>query len=157
MQVRRATRDDLNGIGRIADAAHWHGYQGLLTPATISSLIRRDYGPSTLKRRLLRGWLLVAEHAGRVVGFADVEVDEGAIHLRAIAAEPPGAEGSISGALLEAAREEAPDLPVCTDVLLGHLESEHFYEAHGFVPGETFHDVIFEEHVVERRWWLVPA
>ena len=63
MQVRRATRDDLNGIGRVADAVHWHGYRGLLAPATIRSLIRRDYGPPALKRRLLRGWLLVAEQA----------------------------------------------------------------------------------------------
>ena len=157
MQVRRATRDDLKGIGRVADAAHWHGYQGLLSPATISSLIRRDFGPSALKRRLLGGRLLVAEEAGGVVGFADLEVDAGVIHLRAIVAEVPGEEGTVSGALLEAAREVAPGLPICTDVLLGHLESEHFYERQGFVPGETFHDVLFEEHVVERRWWLVTA
>jgi len=124
---------------------------------TISSLIRRDYGPSTLKRRLLSGRLLVAENAGRVVGFADADLEEGAIHLRTIAADPPGEAGGIGDALLSAVRAAAPDLPVCADVLLGHLESEHFYEGQGFVPGETFHEVVFTEQVVERRWWLAPA
>ncbi|MDR9451057.1 MAG: hypothetical protein RI637_07565, partial [Acidimicrobiia bacterium] len=40
------------------------------------------------------------------------------------------------------------------DVVLGNQAAESFYEARGFVPGETMQVVLFGERLIERRWWL---
>jgi hypothetical protein len=39
-------------------------------------------------------------------------------------------------------------------VLLGNLDGERFYESQGFAPGEIIEGTLFDEDVVERRWWL---
>ncbi len=154
MQVRRATRDDLLAIGRVADAAHWEAYDGLLPPETISGLLRRDFSPSSLKRRLLSGCVLVAESGGRVVGFADAEAAAGRILLRSIAVESESEGDAAALSLLGAAQALAPGFPVCADVVLGNVEDERFYENQGFVPGETLHETVLDEPLIERRWWL---
>ena len=48
----------------------------------------------------------------------------------------------------------APELPMCSDVVLGHLAAETFFESIGFVPGEVIEDDLQGEHIVRRRWWL---
>ena len=40
------------------------------------------------------------------------------------------------------------------DVILGSQAAESFYEAKGFVPGETMQVTLFGERMIERRWWL---
>jgi N-acetylglutamate synthase-like GNAT family acetyltransferase len=154
MLVRKATRDDLLAIGRVADVAHWQDYEGLLAPATISKLLRRDFSPSSLKRRLLTGSVLVVETAGRIAGFADAEIAEGHIRLRNIAIDPERDPDAAALSLLGAVQTLAPGLPVCADVVLGNVQSELFYEKQGFVPGETLHEVVLDEPLIERRWWL---
>jgi GNAT superfamily N-acetyltransferase len=157
VKVRKATRGDLIEIGRVADAAHWGAYSGLLAPSTITRLLQRDFAPGPLKRRLLSGQVVVAESAGSLVGFADAEVQPGSVKLTALSTEPESRRRGIGRALLAAVRGMAPDLPVSADVLLGSLEVERFFESQGFVPGETLNGMLFDEPVVERRWWLPPG
>ncbi len=154
MQVRKAIRDDLLAIGRVADLTHWQAYDGLLAPATISGLLRRDFSPSSLKRRLLSGCVLVAENEGGVAGFADAEVADGHILLRSIAVDPERDAATAALCLLATVQALAPGLPVCADVILGNVEGERFYEDQGFVPGETLHETVLDEPLIERRWWL---
>ena len=156
VKVRKATRGDLIEIGRVADAAHWGAYSGLLAPWTITRLLQRDFSPGPLKRRLMSGQVVVAESADSLVGFADAEVQPGSVRLTALSTDPECRRRGIGTALLAAVREMAPDLPVSADVLLGSLEVERFFESRGFVPGETLNGMLFDEPVVERRWWL-PA
>jgi len=157
MRVRRATRGDLLSIGRIADAAAWETYSGLLKPDTIGRLLTRDYSPAPLRRRLLQGGVRVAD-AGRVgiLGFVAAEVERGRIRLDAISTEPAYRRSGVAKALLASVRASAPRLPVSADVLLGNLDGERFYESQGFAPGEIIEGALFDEDVVERRWWL-PA
>ncbi len=158
MKVRHATRGDLLAIGRVADAAHWETYQSLLGPGAISEMIRRDYSPANLKRRLLSGGVLVAEESdGHVVGFADATFIGDHIELTAISTEPSHRRRGIAGKLVEEVRASAPQLPVCADVLLGNLDAERFYEALGFVPGEVIQQRLETEPVVVRRWWCSPV
>ncbi|OFW66765.1 MAG: hypothetical protein A2Z12_09185 [Actinobacteria bacterium RBG_16_68_21] len=157
MQVRRASRADLAEISRVADAAYWDSYQGLLKPDTIARLLARDYSPSSLGRRLLKGGVLVVTAGDRLVGFADVAREDGLIRLTAISTEPSRRRVGVGAALVSAVRELDGELPVCADVVLGNLDGEEFYEALGFAPGEVINGTWFGEDVVERRWWLAPA
>jgi GNAT superfamily N-acetyltransferase len=157
VEVRKAARDDLVGIGRVADAAHWDAYSGLLDPGTIASLLRRDFSPGSVRRRLLRGGVLVAVDEGRVVGFADAAVQADQVRLSALGTDPERRHARVAASLLEAVRRLAPGLPVTADVLLGCLPVEGYLEAQGFVPGEVLHVDLFGEPVVERRWWLATA
>jgi GNAT superfamily N-acetyltransferase len=156
MEVRHATREDLAEIARVADAAYWDTYAGLLKPDTIARLLGRDYSSAALRRRLLRGGVLVAVAGDRLIGFAEVSGEDSALRLEAISTEPVHRRVGVGAALVEAARRAEPDLPVCADVLLGNLDGERFYEALGFVPGEVIQHTWIEEDVVERRWWLAP-
>ncbi len=128
-------------------------YEGLVRPDTIGRLVLRDFSPSALGRRLLRGGVFVAVAWDEIAGFADGDVGAEAIHVRAIATEPSMRRRGVGTALLTAVRGMAPDIPVAADVLLGNLEGERFYETNGFVPGEVQHGSLFGEDVVERRWW----
>jgi GNAT superfamily N-acetyltransferase len=158
MKIRPARRSDLLAIGRVADAAHWQTYRALIGPGAISELMRREYSPSALKRKLLSGGVLVAEsHDGEVVGFAHVRSSGDHVEVAAISTDPEHRRRGAAGALVEAVRGAAPELPLCADVLLGNLEAERFYEAMGFAPGEVIQQQLENEQVVARRWWASPV
>ena len=156
MIVRPAQREDLLDIGRVAEAAHWVSYEGLLRPDTIGQLISRDFGPASLARRLLRGGLSVVSLGADVIAFADAETVDGALHVGMIAVLPPQRRRGAGSALLRTFDQGALHLPLRADVLVGNLEGESFYEANGFVPGETITSEIFAEEIVEQRWWREP-
>ena len=141
----------------MADAAHWDAYSGLLDSGVISSLLRRDYSPGALRRRLLSGGVLVAVEAGRVVGFADAAVEAGHVRLRALGTEPEWRRARVASRLLDEVRGLGPGLAVSADVLLGCLPVERYLEAQGFVPGEVLESDLFGQLAVERRWWLAPG
>jgi GNAT superfamily N-acetyltransferase len=157
VEVRRAGRGDLVAIGRVADAVHWAVYPGLLEERTISALLRHDFSPGSIRRRLLSGRLLVAEEAGRVLGFADALVEGDRVRLVTLAADPEVRHAGAASHLLQAVRNLAPRLPVSADVLLGCLPVEGYLEAQGFVPGEVLNTTLFGQQTVQRRWWLGPA
>jgi GNAT superfamily N-acetyltransferase len=157
VEVRRAGRGDLVPIGRMAEAAHWEAYGGLLDPTTVSALLRRDFSPGALRRRLLAGGIVIAEEGGCLLGFAEGKVERDRLRLVALASDLGNRHTGIGTNLLGALRERAAGLPVSVDVILGCLPVEGFLEAEGFVPGEVLHTTLFSEEVVERRWWLPPG
>lgn len=159
MIVRPAVRSDLVGIGRVAEAAHWISYNGLLRPDTIGQLLAREFGPSRLARRLLRGGMRVVALDGEVIAVCDgvVDADGTSVSIEAIAVDPDARRRGVGSALLTAAAGAAETLPASALVLLGNLEGEGFYEANGFVPGEIVGSVLFDEEIVERRWWRESA
>lgn len=153
MEVRRAGRGDLAAIARVAEAAHWDAYSGLLAPATVSELLRRDFSPGSLRRRLLSSRILVAEETGRVLGFAEAAVEGDHICLTGLAVDPKRRRVGVGARLLASVRDLAPDLPVSADVVLGCLAVEGYLEAQGFAPGEVLPTDLCGEQAVERRWW----
>lgn len=154
MEVRRAAREDLVAIGRLAHAATWEACTGLLKPTTISAELEVNYSPSSLKRRLLAGRVMVAVAGdGSVVGYADVAEESDGVRVAGLSTEPAYRRRGVGRDLLNAIRALFPGSPLCTDVLLGDLEGERFCEATGFVPGEVIQRRVFGEDVVERRWW----
>jgi GNAT superfamily N-acetyltransferase len=157
MRVRPAVRHDLVPVRRVADAAHWETYAGLLKPDTIGRLLTRDFSPAALRRRLLGGGMLVVDRSEVVVAFVDFLVGTSDTAIHAIATEPKSRRHGAARALVEAVRGTRPTHPIRADVLLGNLDGERFYEACGFAPGEVLHGTLFGEDVVERRWWLAPG
>ena len=145
------------GIGSVADSAHWDAYAGLLDPGTIAALLRRDFSPGALRRRLLAGEVLVAVEQGMVVGFADVRIEADQVRLKGLGTDPEWRHLRVAAHLLEAVRDLAPALPVSADVLLGCEPVEGYLEAQGFAPGEVLEADLFGELTVARRWWLPPA
>lgn len=157
MIIRKATRADLLDVGRIADAAHWVSYEGLVRPETIGRLILRDFSPAALGRRLLQGGVFVAVAWEEVAGFTDGQVGPDGVHVRAIAVDTAMRRRGVASGLLAAVRALAADAPIAADVLVGNLGGERFYEANGFVPGEVQQGSLFGEEVVEQRWWSEAA
>lgn len=157
MRVRRARRDDVAAIGRIAEEALWEAYSVLLPPAAVESLLRAGYSPHALRRRLIGGGLMVAvTHDDSPVGFADAVCGDGHVEVSALATAPPFRRLGVASSLLRSAAALAPGEPLCTDVLLGNDDGERFCEACGLVPGETVTGVAGVDEAVARRWWLVP-
>ena len=60
-------------------------------------------------------------------------------------------------ALLTTIVELFPEHPISADVVAGNRKGETFYERKGFVPGERLDVTLFDEPVVERRWWRKAA
>ncbi len=154
MEVRRAERGDLLGIGRVVNASCWETYAGLLKPSTINLVLETVYAPSLLKRRLLEGGLLVAvDDDNLVMGFAMVTDHADFLEVEALFVDLDQRGRGIGSKILEAAHAAATDKPLCVDVLLGSAEGESFQEALGFVPGEIIERNLGSEMIVERRWW----
>jgi hypothetical protein len=157
MHVRSGIREDLLDIGRIAEAGFWDAYTGLLKPDTIGRMLMTDYSPSAVRRRLLRGGVVVSIEDGGLVAFVDAVPDAGSLQVSSIACEPYLRRRGHGSGLITEVRRQHPSLPLSADVLLGHFDAEAFFESLGFVPGEVVHRRLFDEDVVERRWWLEPA
>ncbi len=158
MKVRKAHRGDLEAVAAIAEAALPDTYQGLLEDATIERWLAATYSPAALLHRLEDHPIFVATSGlGEVQAFADAFIEDDRIVLSAIYVKPAQRDRGAGTALLRRVRALDARLPVSCDVILGNRKGEHFYEARGFVPGETVHVVLFGQPVIERRWWLVPA
>jgi len=154
MEVRQATRRDLLEIARVAHHSLWDACDGLLRTATITATLDHEYSPSSLKRRLLAGDLVVAlGSAGRMVGFAESGVEDEHISVKIHSAPRAARRAEWVNDLVRAVGARHPGRPVCADVLLGNLPAERSCEVAGFIPGEVLLRTVFGEQVVERRWW----
>jgi len=154
MEVRQATRGDLFEIARIAHQSFWSACDGLLKTSTICATLDEEYGPSSLKRRLLEGALVVAvDPEGGLAGFAESDLAGSRVAVKFHAASRSPQKAAWIRDLVNAIRARYPGRPLCADVLLGSEPHEQSCEAAGFVPGEVIQRTMFGEEVVERRWW----
>jgi len=158
VRVRAATMDDAAAVREVADAAWRDTYAGQLRPETIEAFIDRSYSMERLHRRIANDLFVVALDADeRIVAFANARAEDDRFDLLAIYARPEARGQGAGTAMLAAVRAAAGARPVAADVLLGNRKGETFYEARGFVPGETLEVRLFEEIATLRRWWLAAA
>ncbi len=129
-------------------------YSGLLKPETVTAWIDAAYSPAALRRRWEDHPIYLVVEEDRILGFADVFIEDDQIVLSALCTDPPQRRRGAASLLLEWITSLAPPLPVISDVLLGDRAAEAFCEARGFVPGETISMTRFGERMIERRWWL---
>ena len=156
MEIRAAARRDLLGIGRLAHRAWSEAYGEMVEPGRIYHEVTARYTPAALAERLLRNSCVVASTDSQAAGFAEVTTEADRVVLQTLYTSPEHRNHGIGGHLLSHIQAQSHGLPICTDVVLGNVESEHFFETHGFAPGEVVHDEIGGAQVLKRRWWLAP-
>ena len=156
MEVRSARHRDLVEIGRLAHEVWWEAYTDLVTIDTINRALDANYSPAVLAQRLLKHHCFLAEKDGRTIGFAEGAPAEDRIVLETLYCRE-GGNVHVGQTLIERLHGLAPLLPMCSDVVLGHIQAERFFEAAGFAPGEVIEEQMEGEAVVRRRWWLEPA
>lgn len=153
MNVRRAEREDLPAIARMAHGASVAAYGDLVDQS--ATVAPYAIEPQTdLKRQLLAGSLLVCCEDDQLTGFAEFEVLDDHVNILDMCHGHQGT--SVAAALTRALQTLHPHLPLSHDVVLGHLDREQLHEAIGFVPGETIDADLGGHTVVARRWWLPP-
>lgn len=151
--VRRAGADDVPAIMAVAADAWRDTYAGLLSSDTIERFIERAYSRERVELRVTEHHFYVAEGAEGVVAFADAIERDDRLELAAIYALP-NVRGRGSGtALLRKLLELFPGRDISADVLENNRKGEVFYERRGFAPRERVEATLFDEAVVERRWW----
>lgn len=155
MEVRTARHPDLLEIGRLAHEVWWEAYAGLVTSDTINRTLDANYTPSALAQRLLKHYCFMALDEGETVGFAEGSPEEDRVVLETLYCRE-GVDIEVGRRLIDKIHALAPNLPICSDVVLGHLAAESFFESVGFSPGEIVEEDLAGEHIVRRRWWL-PA
>jgi hypothetical protein len=153
VEVRIAGRQDLIEIGRLAHEVWWESYSGLVSAETINRVLDTDYSPSTIAERLLKHYCFMAVEDGETVGFAEGVPGEDRVVLETLHRRE-GANLEVGRRLVDRMHSLAPDLPMCSDITLGHLSAEAFFESIGFSPGEVIEEQIAGEPIVRRRWWL---
>jgi hypothetical protein len=156
VEVRSARRDDLVEIGRLAHEVWWEAYTGLVGTDTINRVLDANYSPAALAQRLLKHHCFMAEQEGRTVGFAEAVPATDRIVLETLYCRD-GGNLEVGRELIRQLHSLAPALPLCSDVVLGHLQAERLFEAAGFAPGEVIEEQLEGEAIVRRRWWLEPA
>jgi hypothetical protein len=153
VDVRIAGRQDLIAIGRLAHEVWWESYSGLVTSETINRVLDANYTPAVIAERLLKHYCFMAVEDGETVGFAEGIPEKDRVVLATLHCRQ-GGEVRVGRRLVERMHSLAPDLPMCTDIALGHLTAEAFFESIGFSPGEVIEEQIADETIVRRRWWL---
>ena len=153
MEVRTARRHDLIEIGRLAHEVWWEAYAGLVTTDTINRALDANYTPAVLAERLLKNYCFIAMIGGETVGFAEGVPSEDRIVLETLYCRE-GGDREVGRELIDRMHALAPDLPMCSDIVLGHLTAESFFESVGFSPGEIIEEQLEGEEIVRRRWWL---
>lgn len=154
MKVRRAEPIDLTRVAAIAEGSLRTAYAGLLRPETTAAWLKAAYSPSALRRRWEDHPIYLVVDEGEIIAFADVFVEDDQLVVSAICTDTKRCRRGAATELLGFITSLAPSLPVISDVVLGNRTAEGFYEAKGFVPGETIAVTRFGERMIERRWWL---
>ena len=156
-RVRRATTDDSAAIRAVAASAWADTYAGLLKQQTIEKFITAAYSPERVGIRITEHHFLVVDGDEGIVAFADAVAREDHVELQAIYALPEFRGRGAGTGLLTTLLELFPEQPISADVVVGNRKGETFYERKGFVPAERLELTLFDEPVVERRWWRKAA
>ncbi|HKZ30693.1 MAG TPA: GNAT family N-acetyltransferase [Acidimicrobiia bacterium] len=154
MIIRRAEPADLVEVAVIAEGSWRAAYAGLLKGRTVSAWIEAAYSPAALRQRWEDHPIYLVLEEGQIIAFADAFIEDDQIVISALCTHRAYRRRGAAGMLFEWIRSLAPPLPIIADVVLGSDAAESFFEAKGFVPGETIQVTLFGERIVERRWWL---
>ncbi|MFQ5967801.1 MAG: GNAT family N-acetyltransferase [Acidimicrobiia bacterium] len=157
MDVRGAEPQDLEAVADIAARAWWDTYAPLLKPDTIRAVLAHTYSDRAMHHRWEDHPMFLVVDPEDPIAFAEAFIEDERIVLGALYVRSGDRGRGAGSMLLEQVAHIDPSLPVTSDVLLGARSAEAFYEAHGFVPGETVKSFLYGEPIVERRWWKEPA
>lgn len=144
--IRLMTRHDIETVRQIAAVSYEATYEGILPEDVQESFLSRAFASPMMMKRLEKTTMLIAEHEGRPVGFANfTRVDEdGDAELTDMYLLPNFQGMGFGSSLLEAGvstLEDGRQLFVYVDSL--NEGARTFYEKQGFELLEEF-DELFE-------------
>ncbi len=154
MIIRRAEPSDLVDVAAIAAGSFHAAYAGLLREDTVSQWLAAAYSPAALRQRWEDHPIYLVLEDDVILAFADAFIEDDQIVVSALCTHPDYRRRGAGGLLIDWIRSLAPPLPIIADVVLGSRAAESFYEARGFVPGETIQVTLYGERIIERRWWM---
>ena len=128
LQVRRYTADDCDDTIAIFLAAIREVASRDYSPAEIEAWAKVEDRAAWAERRTSRP-TLVAEHAGRVIGFSDMEPDG---HLDMMFVHPANQGIGVASLLLETVEEEARKQGIGRIFTEASLTARPFFERRGF-------------------------
>lgn len=146
--IRTGTPQDITSVQEIAHISWSDTYEGIIPSQIQKSFLNKSYSNAMMEMRLERTIMLMAEHEGEAIGFANfTKVDEdGDAELIAMYLKPEHQRNGYGRQLLHSGLSYLLN----GSQLFVYVESENkkarcFYEANGFEFVEEF-DELFEGH-----------
>ena len=154
--VRKAQREDIPAIQRVA-AESWHDtYDGLIPRDIQDTFISQAYSEENMKARIEHTYLFVAETADGISGFANFsKKDKEEAELGALYIEPGEQGKGIGTKLLQAGIAELGGVSrVMVEVESGNNIGESFYKARGFLLVGEFDENFYGHYLKTKRMVL---
>jgi len=149
--VRDAVPADAASIAAIGAVAVPGTYRGLIADeSVVTAIVAQSYAPDPLRECIQRcasaqdGCFLVAEHAGRVVGFLQYDCEGAEPELHRIYIEPALKRRGIGSALVqELHRRLPPSASYVLMVVAANDGAVSFYKHHGLVEAARVDGVAY--------------
>ncbi|WP_406589770.1 N-acetyltransferase family protein [Bacillus atrophaeus] len=155
LSIRNAERKDIKEIQKIAKVTWNHTYKGLIPLEIQNEFLRMAYSDKSMKKRVEKTILLVAEVNNKVVGFANAFTNENNAELSAIYIYPDSQGRGVGTKLLhEVIKELRGFSKITVDVESGNEVGEKYYFAKGFKLVEEFHDDFLGHKLKTKRLLL---
>ncbi|MCE7792732.1 GNAT family N-acetyltransferase [Salipaludibacillus sp. CUR1] len=145
MKVRKAVKEDIKGIQRVAEDT-WHDTYEKLIPRKIQDqFLKNAYSDETVERKVTNSLFLVAEDKGKITGFANFYFKDERADLAAIYIDKEYQTEGIGTSLLNRGLKELPLQvnKVYAEVEKGNDTAEQFYNAKGFTFVKEFEEELF--------------
>ncbi|TAA71854.1 GNAT family N-acetyltransferase [Planococcus salinarum] len=149
--IRTGTAQDITAVQEIAQISWTDTYQDIIPVNIQQNFLDKSYSVPMMEMRLKKTILLLAEHEGQPVGFANFTKldDDGDAELIALYMKPEHQRNGYGKKLLDSGLAYLLD----GSNLFVYVESENlkgrsFYEANGFEFVEEFEE-LFEGHPLQ--------
>lgn len=150
--IRKMHYEDTKQVQNIAKTTWNATYEGIIPLEVQNNFLSLNYSDESMKQRIERSIVYVAEVEGKVVGFANYSKvrDGGKVELAAIYLYPEFQGRGIGTALLQQAVKELEGIKeVYINVEKDNKIGMNFYEAKGFeIVKES--DVEFNGHILKQ-------
>ncbi len=155
IRIRDAGPNDADAVSAIGSVAFPQAYDGVLPPAGIKAAVEQTYSVDAVRAcieacsRAERAHFLVAERAGRIVGYLHYDDFGDEPELHRIYVDPATIGGGIGTSLMgELHKRLAPGTSYILMVVAGNEAAIRFYERHGLVVEREVDGVEFyREHM----------
>lgn len=150
--IRKMHYEDTKQVQSIAKKTWNATYEGIIPLEVQNNFLKSNYSDESMKQRIERSIVYVAEVKGKVVGFANYSTvrDGGKVELAAIYLYPEFQGKGIGTALIQQAVKELKGIKeICLNVEKDNKIGMNFYEAKGFeIVKES--DIEFDGHILKQ-------
>ncbi|PSL28811.1 ribosomal protein S18 acetylase RimI-like enzyme [Planomicrobium soli] len=148
--IRTGTTEDISSVQEIAYTSWSDTYDGIIPSPVQKSFLDKSYSFPMMEMRLKKTIMLLAEHEGRPVGFANfTKVDEdGDAELIAIYLKPEYQRNGYGKKLLTSGLSLLNGSQLFVYVESANMKGRYFYEANGFKFVEEFEE-LFEGYPLQ--------